>query len=67
MNSFFRPDQIPIYMNSMRPVLNKKALFTDMTSTYVDPPEPNPYSLVTIRFRAGKNNIDRVYIVIRNT
>ncbi|MBE5870968.1 MAG: glycoside hydrolase family 13 protein [Lachnospiraceae bacterium] len=66
MNSFFRPDQIPIYMNSMRPVLNKKALFTDMTSTYVDPPEPNPYSLVTIRFRAGKNNIDRVYIVIRN-
>lgn len=47
----------------MRPVLNKKALFSDTTEDYVTPAEPSPYDLVTIRFRAAKNNIDRVFFI----
>ena len=48
------------YMSGMRPVLNKRALFSDMSSEFVCPPDPNPYSIVTIKFRAAKNNIDNI-------
>ncbi|MDD5852991.1 MAG: glycoside hydrolase family 13 protein [Lachnospiraceae bacterium] len=54
------------YMAGMRPVLNKRALFSDMSSEFVCPPDPNPYSIVTIKFRAAKNNIDKVYFVCKN-
>lgn len=53
-------------MAGMRPVLNKRALFSDVSSEFVCPPEPNPYSIVTIKFRAAKNNIDKVYFVCQN-
>lgn len=51
------------YIDGMRPVLNRKALFSDTTEDYVTPAEPNPYAQVTIRFRSAKNNIDRVLLV----
>ncbi len=51
------------YIEGMRPVLNRKALFSDTTEDYVTPAEPNPYAQITIRFRSGKNNIDRVLLV----
>ena len=51
------------YLSEMRPVFLKKALFSDTTANYVDPPEPNPYGQVTIKFRAAKNNVDTVYLV----
>lgn len=54
------------YMSGMRPVLNKRALFSDMSSEFVCPSDPNPYSIVTIKFRAAKNNIDKVYFVCKN-
>lgn len=54
------------YITSMRPVFNKKALFSDLTGDYVIPPEPEPYSTVTIRFRSGKNNIDYVFFIHNN-
>ena len=53
-------------MSGMRPVLNKRALFSDMSSEFVCPSDPNPYSIVTIKFRAAKNNIDKVYFVCKN-
>ena len=53
------------YINSMRPVFDKKALFSDMTADYVDPTEPEPFSIVKIRFRTGKNNVDHVFFVLR--
>ena len=49
------------YMNSMRPVLDKNALYSDTTEEYLIPSEPNPYTEVIIRFRAAKNNIDNVF------
>lgn len=54
------------YISEMRPVFNRKALFSDTTEDYISPCEPNPYSKITIRFRAEKNNIDRVFLVDKN-
>ncbi len=51
------------YINSMRPVIRKKALFSDMTEDYVLPAEPNPYSEVKIKFRTAVNNVDLVFLV----
>ncbi|MBD5475111.1 MAG: glycoside hydrolase family 13 protein [Lachnospiraceae bacterium] len=51
------------YISTMRPVFNRKALFSDMTEDYVCPPEPSAYGEVNIHFRSAKNNIDRVFIV----
>lgn len=51
------------YITSMRPVLSKRALFSDTTGNFISPAEPAPYSEVTIRFRSKKNNLDRVFLV----
>lgn len=51
------------YINRMRPVINIKALFSDMTESYVSPCEPEPDQQVSIRFRTKKNNVDSVYLV----
>ena len=52
------------YMSTMRPVFNKRALFSDTTEEYVSPSEPAPYDKVTIRFRTARHNVDRVFLVI---
>ena len=51
------------YINSMRPVFNTSALFSDTTAEYVSPAEPEPFSKVKIRFRTAKNNVDYVLLV----
>ncbi len=51
------------YIATMRPVFNRRALFTDTTEEYVTPAEPSSYGLVTIRFRTAKNNVDRVFFI----
>ena len=53
------------YISSMRPILNKKALFSDTTSSFVTPMEPNPGDKVQIRFRTGKNNVDLVNMILK--
>ena len=53
------------YIESMRPVFDRKSLFSDTTEDYLSPSEPNPYSQITIRFRAALNNVDRVFMVNR--
>ncbi len=52
-----------LYIASMRPVFNKRALFSDTTADYISPVEPEPFDEVSIRFRAGKNNVDRVFLM----
>ncbi len=53
------------YINDMRPILDKLAMYSDTTEDYLIPPEPNPYSEITVRFRAGKNNVDYVFFVCK--
>lgn len=63
INKFWKAEQDQQYIAGMRPVFNRKALFSDTTEDYVSPVEPNAYGEVTIRFRSAKNNIDRVFFV----
>lgn len=51
------------YITGMRPLLNRRALFSDTTAQYVTPMEPTAYDVVTIRFRTARNNVDRVFFV----
>ncbi len=52
-----------LYIASMRPVFNRRALYSDTTADYVSPMEPEPFEELTIRFRTGKNNVDRVFLM----
>lgn len=65
INFLRKPEQNQLYIASMRPVLNRRALFSDTTEEYVIPAEPSPYEEITIRFRTAKNNIDRVFLICR--
>ena len=51
------------YMMTMQPVFQPHALFSDETANYVEPMEPMPGETVTIRFRTGLNNVDRVFLI----
>ena len=64
-NQLSKLEQSQQYISAMRPVLNKRALFSDTSSEFVCPPDPSPYSIVTIKFRSAKNNIDKVYFVCK--
>ncbi len=52
-----------LYIASMRPVFDRRGLFTDTSEDYVSPMEPEPNEQVTIRFRTAKNNVDRVFLM----
>lgn len=51
------------YIAGMRPVFNRRAIFSDTTAEYVTPAEPSAYDLVTVRIRTAKNNVDLVFFV----
>lgn len=50
------------YMMQMRPVLKKRGLYSDGTADYRIPAEPEVGETVIIRFRAGVNNVDIVWL-----
>ena len=52
-----------IYMLTMVPTLHTKGLFSDVNADYVSPLEPDPYSIVKIKFRTEKNNVDHVFLI----
>ncbi len=58
-----RLEYIQQYIAAMRPVFNRRALFTDTTEHYISPAEPNEGDLVTIKFRTARNNVDMVIFV----
>ena len=66
INQFQKAEKNQQYFSGMRPVFNRKALFTDMSEDYVSPAEPSAYGEVTVRFRSAKNNIDKVFFVYKN-
>ena len=55
-------DKKLIYIQSMKPIMNKALLYSDCTEWYISPAEPEPNSEVTIRFRAGVANVDEVIL-----
>lgn len=51
------------YMSNVRPVLNRRALFSDETENYRMPVEPERNEEVTIKFRTYRYNVDKVVLV----
>ncbi len=64
--SFSETIEKGLMLSSLKPVLNRKALFCDYSEDYIIPLEPNPYSVVRLRFRTAKNNVDYVNIIIND-
>ena len=60
---FLKAQQQQEYIANRRPLFRKRALFCDTTKNYVIPQEPAPYDKITIRFRTGKDNVDRVFLI----
>jgi len=58
-----RAIKIRDYINEMQPLLDKESLFSDETSFYRKPEEPNSGDNVTIRFRTKKNNVEMVELI----
>ena len=58
-----KTEKLQLYIENMRPLLNKRALFSDGTKMFRNPPEPMPGENVKIRFRTAKENVDFVYLV----
>ena len=65
INQFQRAEKNQQYIAGMRPVFNRKALFSDMTEDYVCPPEPSAYGEVVIHCRSAMNNVDRGYFICK--
>lgn len=63
MNENEQNRRVTEYMLNMRPVLNRKALFSDETANYRTPFEPEMGDQVTIRFRTWKDNVDQVFFI----
>ena len=63
--SIYDLSRIERYMMQMRPVLSKKALFSDGTKDYRSPAEPRENDKVTIRFRTKRDNVDTVWLCSR--
>ncbi len=66
INQFQKAEKNQQYFAGMRPVFNRKALFTDLSEDYVSPMEPSAYGEATVRFRSAKNNIDKVFLIHKN-
>lgn len=67
INRCFQVEKSFQYISQMRPILNKRALFSDTTEEFVSPMEPKPGEDVTIRFRTGRNNVDMVCLCIKDS
>lgn len=57
-------DKKLFYMSNVRPVLNRRALFSDETENYRIPAEPGCDEDVTVRFRTYRYNVDKVTVVV---
>lgn len=60
--SVYELNRIQQYIMLMRPLLRKEALFSDGTSDYRQPAEPEPGEEVTLRFRTAKDNVDIIWL-----
>lgn len=65
-NQLTKSQKIRFYVDSNVPILDEEALFSDGTGQYRIPMEPEPYEVVKLRLRAGKDNVDSAYAVINN-
>ena len=53
-----------LFIDNLTTIFNPQALFSDGTAQYRIPPEPKANESVKHRFRTGRENIDRVVLVV---
>ena len=53
-----------LFIDNLTTIFNLQALFSDGTAQYRIPPEPKANESVKLRFRTGRENIDRVVLVV---
>lgn len=58
-----KPLKTQFYIDNLAMIFNPQALFSDGTQMYRNPVDPKENEYVTIRFRAGRENLDEVYLV----
>ena len=58
-----KPLKTQFYIDNLAMIFNPQALFSDGTQMYRNPVDPKENDYVTIRFRAGRENLDEVYLV----
>ena len=51
-----------LYILTMRATIQPKAMFFNVAEGYVTPLEPEPYSIVRLKFRTVKNNASHVFL-----
>ena len=54
---------LQMYIENTNSILNRRALFSDGTSTFREPSEPGCYEVVKIRLRTAVDNVDSVYFI----
>ena len=62
MNQMSNNQKKRMFVFNMMPALDTQALFSDGTSFYRNPPEPEKGEKVTIRMRTAKDNVDQVML-----
>lgn len=63
MSSFSKNAKKLFYMMNVEPCLNRRALYSDATDEYRNPPQPDINEDVSIRFRTARYNVDEVCLV----
>lgn len=56
--------KIQVYLDTVEPICNERAFFSDGTKEYRNPPEPDKNESVSIRFRTAKDNVDFVFLLL---
>lgn len=59
-------DKKIFYIQNMHPMMNRNAIFSDETSGFRFPSEPEKNSEVKIQIRTAVNNVDKVYLCMED-
>ncbi|MEG2440665.1 MAG: glycoside hydrolase family 13 protein [Acetivibrio sp.] len=57
-------EKVHIYTDSVVPIIDQEALFSDGTEEYRVPQEPEKNEIVKLRLRTGKENVEHAYLII---
>lgn len=62
-NKMKKSEKLSVYMKLYRDFFNSKAVFSDETSNFRNPVEPEGYETTKVKLRTAKDNVDEAFIV----
>ncbi|MCR5624810.1 MAG: glycoside hydrolase family 13 protein [Lachnospiraceae bacterium] len=66
INKLSKYAKYDLYMDTLNNIFNSQALFSDGTTFYRYPSEPDPNDIVRLRFRTARENIDTCYAIVND-